>query len=169
MLINKKGVSIMSAKSLGNRVRFAVIGMFICGFAVCAWALPDFGISLAREYPEFAVAFTPWLMFIWITALPCVCVLYLGWNVAGAISRDEAFTPKTAKQIKTAATLIFISVGIFFVGNILFLFLNMSHPGIVLASFFVDVAGIAVAIITSTLSRYVTKAADLQEDVEGTI
>jgi hypothetical protein len=143
--------------------------MFFCGVAVCVWALPDFGISLVREYLEFAAAFTPWLMFIWITALPCVGVLCLGWNVAGAISRDEAFTPKTAKQIKTAATLIFISVGIFFVGNVLFLFLNMSHPGIVLASLFVDIAEIAFAIIASTRSRYVTKAAVLQEDVEGTI
>jgi hypothetical protein len=159
----------MAAKSLGMWVRFAVICMFLCGFAVCAWMAPDFGSSLAAENPEYAHAYIPWLAFLWITALPCVGVLFLGWKVADAISRDKAFTMTTAKWIKAAAILIFTSVGVFFAGNIVMLLLNMSHPGIVLVSLFVDMVGIALAIIAATLSRYVTKAAALQEEAEGTI
>jgi hypothetical protein len=159
----------MSAKSLGVWVRFAVIAMFICGLAVCAWILPEWGFEIFTGHGEMAALFRAWLIFIWVTALPCVGVLFLGWKVAGAISRDEAFTMKTAKWIKTAAMLILTSVGIFFVGNIVMLLLNLSHPGMVLASLFADMVGIALAIIAATLARYVTKAAILQEEAEGTL
>jgi hypothetical protein len=159
----------MSAKSLGMWVRFAVGCIFLCGVIVCAWILPDYGASMARAYPEFAYAYTPWLIFIWIIALPCVGVLFFGWKVAGAISRDEAFTMKAAGWIKTAAILMFLAVGIFCVGNIFFFLMNMSHPSIVLVSLFVDMVGIALAIIAATLARYVTKAAILQEEAEGTL
>ncbi|MDR0913884.1 MAG: DUF2975 domain-containing protein [Oscillospiraceae bacterium] len=159
----------MSAKLLGVWVRFAVICMLLCGVAVCAWLLPEYGSSLASKYPEFAHAYVPWLVFIWVTFVPCVGVLALGWKVAGAIAKDEAFTLKVAKWIKTAAMLIFVAVGIFFAGNILFFFLNLSHPSIALASLFADIIGIAIAIVAATLARYVTKAAVLQEEAEGTI
>ncbi|MDR0930092.1 MAG: DUF2975 domain-containing protein [Oscillospiraceae bacterium] len=159
----------MSAKSLGMWVRFAVLCMFLCGLLACVWILPYCGAWLAWYYPEFAYAYIPWLIFIWITFAPCAAILALGWKVAGAISRDEAFTMKTAQWVKMAAMLLFIAIGIFFAGNILFLLLNMSHPTIVLIALFACMIGIAIAIIAVTLARYVTKAAVLQEEAEGTL
>ncbi|MDR0948243.1 MAG: DUF2975 domain-containing protein [Lachnospiraceae bacterium] len=165
----------MSAKSLGKWVHLAVISMFVCGFVVFVGVLAYLGINI--DYQGGKLDWTwkldwvylVWLIFLWITALPCVWVLVLGWKVAGAISRDEAFTMKVAGWIKTAAMLIFTSVGIFFAGNCLFAILNMHHLGVLLLSFLIEIAGIAVAIVAATLSRYVTKAALLHEEVEGTI
>jgi hypothetical protein len=165
----------MSAKSLGMLVHLAVISMFVCGIVLFAGALFFLGIDFEYEGGNLDWAwnldwvYLVWLIFLGITALPCVGVLFLGWKVAGAISRDEAFTMKVAGWIKTAAILIFASVGIFFAGNCLFAILNMHHLGVILLSFLIEIAGIAVAIVAATLSRYVTKAALLQEEVEGTI
>jgi hypothetical protein len=159
----------MSAKSLGMWVRFAVLCMLLCGLLVCAWLLPNYGSFLAKTYPEFAHAYTPWLVFMWITFAFCVAVLACGWQVAGAIARDEVFTMKVARWMKAAAILLFVAIGIFFAGNILLFLLNMSHPGVAFVALFACMVGIAIAIIPIALARYVAKAAVLQEEAEGTL
>ncbi|MDR0948176.1 MAG: DUF2975 domain-containing protein, partial [Lachnospiraceae bacterium] len=123
----------MSANSLGKWVHLAVISMFVCGIAVLAGILLFLGVDIDYQDGKLDWAweldrvYLMWWIFLWITALPCAGVLVLGWKVAGAISRDEAFTMQVAGWIKTAAMLIFASVGIFFVGNCFFAILNMHH------------------------------------------
>ena len=56
-----------------------------------------------------------------------------------------------------------------FVGNVVLLLLNMNHPGILLLSVIGDIFIIALALLAAVLSRYLTKAAILQEESEGTI
>ena len=61
-------------------------------------------------------------------------------------------------------------VSFFFVlGNILYLFLGMNHPGIVLASLVVVFIGVTVAVASAALSHLVKKAAALQEQSDWTI
>ena len=57
----------------------------------------------------------------------------------------------------------------FFVGNVVFLFLNMNHPGIVLLSLVPVFAGACIAIAAAALSHLVRKAAALQEQSDLTI
>lgn len=59
--------------------------------------------------------------------------------------------------------------GFFFVGNIVLLFLNMSHPVVVIASFGISFIGVAVAVVSAVLSYLVKKAAALQEQSDWTI
>lgn len=54
-------------------------------------------------------------------------------------------------------------------GNIIFLFTNMSHPGVALFSLLVVFAGVAVAVASAVLSHLVQKAAVLQEQSDFTI
>ena len=58
---------------------------------------------------------------------------------------------------------------IFFFGNIVFLFLNMNHPGILLLSLLVTFGGILIAIAAAILSHLIMKAADIQEQNDLTI
>ena len=57
----------------------------------------------------------------------------------------------------------------FFLGNLLLLLLNMSHPGVTLLSLLVVFAGAAVAVAAGALSHLVQKAALLQEESDLTI
>jgi hypothetical protein len=159
----------MSAKSLSAWVRAAVVAVAICGFIGDGSVLPSLGMSIVRANPEFSSWFLPWLIFLWFVSLPCFAILVFIWKVAGAIRREKVFTMETAKWIKTAAIVLFADVGFFFAGNILFAILGMTHPGVLILSLFVDIFGIALAILAAVLSRYITKAAVLQEEGEGTI
>jgi len=159
----------MSSKTLCNLVRAAVIAVIICGIAACGYILPSWGASIAKDNPEFANCYLPWLIFLWVSAVPCFAILVLVWKVSTSIKREQVFTIQTARMVKIGAVLLFYDMGFFFIGNILLLLLNMSHPGILLLSFFVDVFGLSLAVLAAVLSRYLTKAAVLQEEADNTI
>lgn len=99
----------------------------------------------------------------------CYVVLVFAWKIAGNIRKNRSFSMENAKSLKWIAVLAAADTGFFFVMNIVYLFLNMNHPGIVLASLGVLVIGIAISAVSATLSHLVRKAADLQEQSDLTI
>ncbi|MCL2810400.1 MAG: DUF2975 domain-containing protein [Clostridia bacterium] len=148
---------IMSSKTLCAMVRAAVIAVAVCGLATCGLILPSI------------IADIPWLLFLWAAAAPCFAILVLIWHVSTAIRQEKVFTVKTARLVKVASLLLFGDVIFFFMGNIIFVLLSMSEPTILLLSFFIDVIGVSLAVLAGVLSRYLTKAAALQEEADGTI
>ena len=76
---------------------------------------------------------------------------------------------ENARALRAIAFLAAGDAAFFFLGNVVFLFLNMSHPGVVLASLLGVFAGVAVAIAAAALSHLVRKAAELQEQSDFTI
>ena len=57
----------------------------------------------------------------------------------------------------------------YFIGNVVFFFLSMNHPGIMLLSLLICSAGVAVTVAAVCLSHLVFKAADLQEQSDLTV
>ena len=60
-------------------------------------------------------------------------------------------------------------VTFFFIGNVVFLFLDMNHPSIVIASLLIVFVGVAVAVAAVVLSHLIEKAAVLKEQTDLTI
>ena len=159
----------MEQKTLSNWLKIIVIGVALCGIVVYAMIIPSYGRSLVSLYPEFSNRYVPWLIFLELTALPIIIALVLAWRIAGNIGRDKSFTMENASHLARIAQLAALDTGYFFIGNLVLLFSNMSHPGIVLFSLLVDFVGIAVTVAAAVLSHLVKKAADLQEQSDLTI
>lgn len=159
----------MSSKTLGNLMRGSVIAAAICALFLCLYAIPSWGRSMALANPGFSDWFWPWLIFAWLFAVPCFAILVFIWKVSGAVIRETVFTTQTAKWVKTGAVLLLSDAAFLFVGNVVLLLLDMSHPGVLLFSIIGDIFAIALALLAAVLSRYLTKAAVLQEESEGTL
>ena len=159
----------MEQKSLAIWLKIILVGVGICGLVVYFVVFPSYGESLVNDYPEFANRFWPWLIFLWISGIPCYAVLLFGWKIATNIGRDQSFSNANAKYLKWIAWLAAGDGIFFFVGNIIFLFTNLSHPGVALFSLLVVFAGVAVAVASAVLSHLVQKAAVLQEQSDFTI
>lgn len=89
--------------------------------------------------------------------------------MSGSVIRETVFTFLTAKWVKMGAVLLLLDAALIFIGNVVLLLLNMNHPGVLLLSIIGDIFVIALALLAAVLSRYLTKAAVLQEESEGTI
>ena len=65
--------------------------------------------------------------------------------------------------------ILFCTSVFFILGNIAYLILGLSHPGVLFLSLIADVFVVALAVLLAVLSRYLTKAAALQEEADGFI
>lgn len=146
-----------------------IAGTGVCGVIIYAAIIPMLAEAAAEKYPEFSYCKWPWLILIWITAVPCFLVLVLAWRVALNIGHDRSFSASNAVLLKWVSVLAAADAAIFFVGNLVYLLLNMNHPSIVLLSFFIEFFGVAVSVSAAALSHLVMKAAVLQEESDLTI
>lgn len=159
----------MSHRSLYLWIRAAVIGVAAFGALLCVFIIPSGGKSIADSYPEFAHCFWPWLIFLWATAIPCWAVLYFAWRISSEVKADNSFSKETARLLSHISVAAFIDTAFFFVGNIVIGILFINHPGVLLVSLFVDCFGVVIGLTAAILSRFVLKAADLQEQSDLTV
>lgn len=159
----------MKQDRLAGWLRFIIIGVGICALVVYAAVIPMLGQSIIYDAPEFAGWYVPWLVFISITAIPVFIALCLCWKVTRNIGSDRSFSMENARLLKWVSWLAAADSAYFFIGNIVMLSLNMSHPGVTLLSLLVVFVGVAVSIAAAVLSHLIVKAADLQEQSDLTI
>lgn len=159
----------MKLKTLSVWMKAILLGFAVCGVIILGIAVPSIGKSIVKAYPEFAGAYLPWMVFLWIAAVPCYIVLALGWQIASNIARDNAFSSANAKLLKAIAILSAVDAVYFFVGNIVLWLLNMNHPGFVLMSLVVVFLGAAICVASSALSHLTSRAADIEDENRLTI
>ena len=159
----------MKQKFFSNWLKVVLIGVALCGLVVYALVVPMYGMSLRSQYPEFSNRFWPWLLFIGVSGIPCFTILGYAWKIATNIGNDRSFTDQNASLLKTISILSALDAAFFFIGNIVLLLLNMSHPGVVIASLVIVFVGVAVAVASAALSHLVKKAAVLQEQSDWTV
>ena len=159
----------MNQHRLSTWLKGIVIGIGICGLIVYFAVLPVVGNSTRESFPEFAAWYWPWMIFLWGTALPCYAALALGWRIATNIGEDRSFSGENAASLLRIAWLAAGDTIFFFAGNIVLLFLGMSHPGVLLLSLIICFAGVAVTVAAVCLAHLVHKAAALQEQSDLTI
>ena len=160
----------MKQKKLSKWLKLIMIGAGIVIAVIFFVILPDYGMSLAEEYPEFAGCFWPWLILFWICVVPLYITIVLGWFIAVSVGDDRPFTGDNARRLKWASRLIAWDGVFFFAMNIIYGFAGLGgHPAIFFFSLLVLFAALAMAVVFATLSHLVGKAASLQEQSDLTI
>lgn len=159
----------MEQKALVRYLRLVILGIGILGLFACFVVIPMYGLSLKSMYPEFSNRFWPWLIFLWLSAVPCFISLAFLWRVASNIGLDRSFSSENAGYLKQVSRLFAVDSAFFFLGNATLLLLNMSHPGVMLASLAIVFVGIAASVAAAVLSRLALKASDLQTQSDLTV
>lgn len=159
----------MQQKALSRWLKAAIVILGLFGLFVFGAIIPGYGMSIAAANPDYAHCFWPWMLLIILVALPCYAALVFGWRIAADIGRDRSFSDENAKRMRWISNLAFGDVMLFFCGNAMLLFLNMSHPGVFLISLLPDLLGVAIAVCAAALSHLIYKSARLQDDADLTV
>ena len=159
----------MSQKGLANSLKAIIIGLAVCGLLIYFYFLPVWGKALVGDFPQYEDAYWPWLIILWMSAIPCYLVLLCGWRISTEIGKDNSFSEINAKMLKTIALLAAMdSAYIFVAGGILFA-LGMSTGIVEVLILFVVFAGVVVTVAAAALSHLVYKAAAMKEENDLTI
>ena len=123
-----------------------------------------------KAYKSFAEKNTwPWLISIWVSAIPCYMVLLLGWFVSTNIGKDNSFSKENAKHLKWVSFMALIDVVYYFAINGIFLLLDMSHPFVMGIALIICFCGTAFSVCAAALSHLVDKASVMKEENDLTI
>lgn len=150
-------------------MKIAVLIAAVCGLFICMFVIPSFGATIIYRYPEFSSWYWPWLIFAWLFSLPCFVLLICVWRISNGVKNETVFTLKTAKLVRTGAILLLSDAVLLLVGNIFLWLLNMNHPGVILMMVVIALFEVIAALFAAIVSRYLTKAAILQEESDGTL
>ena len=159
----------MKQKSLSNWLKAIIIGMGFIGLAFYGVVVPALGNDLVSHYPEYNDAYYLWVVFLWLTAIPCYIVLYLAWKISANIGKDNSFSKENAVCMKYISMLAAGDSIFFFIGNIIYLVIGFNHPSVVLASLVIVFIGVSIAVAAAVLSHLILKAAQLKEENDLTI
>ena len=159
----------MNQAVLSRWLKGIIVGMALCGLILYAWVIPQTGQELVRQFPEFSACYLPWLVFLRLTGIPCYAVLAIGWKISANIGANRSFSADNARLLKWIAYLAAGDAAFYLIVNLVFLFLNMLHPSLLLLLLLVVFCGASVSVVCAALSHLVAKAAVLQEQSDGTI
>ena len=149
----------MNQASLAKWIKWIVLGVGICGLIVYFMIIPFLGNTLVQQSIEYQYCYWPWLILMWLTAIPCYLILFYVWKIANEVNNDNSFSMVNAAYLKKIMMLSLGDITCFFIANVIFLFLNMNHPGIFILALFFCFAGIVIAVIAAVLSHLVENAA----------
>ena len=159
----------MQQKRIAKYLKMIVLGVCYCAVLGYAVVLPIYGQGVASRYPEFSHAFWPWLIYLWVTAVPVAWALVLAWGMFDRIGKGESFSHANVKALHRIGMLALVDTAYFFLGQVVLLLCSMSHPGILLVSLLVVFVGLAAAAVCFALSALTKSAVQLREENELTI
>lgn len=161
----------MNEKYLSILMRCAILLIGFCGVAICIFWVPV-GVSgwLVRDttWTELqTVEFWVQFAFQWLVSLPCFWLLLLAWRVTADMRNGRLFVMQNSLRTKQAACVLTMDLLVFLVGHTVFALLQWNQLYILYC--FAAVIGLVLVMLLSILSHYLYRAAELQEESDGTI
>ena len=159
----------MKQDALAKWLKFIIVGVGFCGLLTYTVIMPRFAAYLVRQNSMLEENVLPWLILIWISAIPCYAVLVLGWKIADNIHKDRSFSYENADYLKWISYLSMGDSVFVFLANIIFLLLDMSAAAVMLVICIIVFVGISISICAAALSHLVAKAAEIKEENDLTV
>ncbi|MBO5944084.1 MAG: DUF2975 domain-containing protein [Clostridia bacterium] len=103
------------------------------------------------------------LFFYWSVSIPCFIFLNYVWKLSNIIKKDEVFKDSTIKIMNRGIRILFVDLIFFVIGNLVFMFLGWNDFAIFY--FILAAIGFAVICLLEVISRIISKAICLKENV----
>lgn len=141
----------------------------VLGAGVYFAGVPYAGRMILDYAPEFSNRYLPWLLLIWLTAVPVAAVFVMCFKLAVAIENGEAFSYESESCLKGVALMAAADSAIFFIGNVIYFLLGINHPSVFIASLSICFVGVCIYVVCSTLSQLVGEAVRIRTENESYI
>ncbi len=155
----------MHQKSLSTWLKIILMGVAVCAVFIYIFLIPRVGQQLFDDQGgQFAPGYWPWMVLIWVSALPCCAALAFGWLIAVNIGHDRSYSLENARLLRWISALAAGDSAFLFFGSLLYLLLDLSTPVATLISVLVVFLGAAVSVTAAALSHLIFKEATKNEE-----
>jgi len=156
-------------KDLVGLLRAVLVLAALAGGLAAFWVAPTIGKEFAGGLPEAAWLYWPCLIWIWVLAGVYFWGVGVGFGIVGDIARDRSFTGQNAARLMLIAKLALTDAVLVGAGTAALLAIGYMHPGVLMLFAAVMMAGLAMTVVSASLSRLTEKAALLQSESDLTV
>ena len=159
----------MNQSNLSKWLKAITIVVAVMGLVLIFWVVPEKSREAAERFPEFTSLFWPFLIYIWVVAIPAYLAIFQFWKVCCEIGKDNSFSMKNAKSMALISKLAIVDTILWFAGSLVFFLFDWLNAGFLVIFIFAIFASVAVAIIAAALSHLVEKASRIKEENDLTV
>lgn len=159
----------MKQQKLAKRLTAMGIAVTIMAAALFFVVFPVYGRKIAVDYPEFAGAYIPVLIYIWMMSIPVWAALWQYLRICREIGNDNSFSEQTAKSLEKISIYAITDTILLFAGALIMLFVRLMPLALLISSIVICVLGFGISVIAAALSHLVLKAKTLKDENDLTI
>ena len=110
----------MNQKNLAKYLQVVTLGLVLLVAIVYIGAVPGLiSVLLERGAILHESGVKPWIIMVWVTAIPVYLSLYHFWKISKEIQADNSFSTENAKHLQNISHLCMLDV-VYFLWQILF-------------------------------------------------
>ncbi|NLZ37906.1 MAG: DUF2975 domain-containing protein [Clostridiales bacterium] len=146
----------------------AVIAAVMC-IALFFVVFPLLGSTISANYPEFAYAFWPCLIYLWVMSVPIFIALWEFYKISREIGLDNSFSVENSVSLDRISKLAIIDTVLLFIGVIVMMALSLLPVSVFVAAIIIAILGVVLSVVCAALSHLVLKAKKLKDENDLTI
>lgn len=152
-------------------LKLAVILMGVPILALCIFVVPGIASFAAELYPEMAYLKYLILINIYAGAIPFYFALYQTFKLLGYIDKNNAFSERSVKVLKTIKYCAVLISGLYVVGMPLYYLIaeRDDAPGIIVIGLVIIFASIVIAVFAAVLQKLLTSAIEIKTENDLTV
>lgn len=152
-------------------LKLAVILMGVPILALCIFVVPGIASFATELYPEMAYLKYLILINIYAGAIPFYFALYQTFKLLGYIDKNNAFSERSVKVLKTIKYCAVLISGLYVVGMPLYYLIaeRDDAPGIIVIGLVIIFASIVIAVFAAVLQKLLTSAIEIKTENDLTV
>lgn len=159
----------MKQDAFAKYLKGLVIAMAVLGILLCVFFAPGFGKDIVKANPHLAYLYYPSLLFVYFTTIPVYISLWKAWKIFCNIGKNNSFCFENALGLKHISYLSSVDAFLYVAAAMVLLSMDALGWNALIFIVVIVFMGIAIAIVCSSLSHLVDKAATLKEENDLTI
>ena len=160
---------LMKQDAFSKYLKGMVIAIALLGLLLCVFFVPGFGKDIIKINPNLTYLYYPSLVFVYITVIPVYIGLWNAWRIFSKIGKNNSFCFENSKRLKNIAYLASADTFLYVAAAIALLSMDALGWNALIFIVIIVFIGFAMAIVCSSLSHLVDKAATLKEENDLTI
>ena len=159
----------MKQKKLSKNLTAMGAAVTVMAAALFFVVFPVYGKKITADYPEFAGAYIPVLIYLWVMALPVFAAIFEYFRICREIGRDNSFSDITAKCLERISQYAIADTILLFAGALIMLFARLMPLVLLISSIVICVLGFGISVVSAALSHLVLKAKTIKDENDLTI
>ena len=159
----------MKQAELASWLRIIVWIAALIGILFCFLIAPLAGKQVIVIEPALSQIFWPFLLLIWLTAIPFFLALWQCLKIIRNVAADNSFCQDNARYLTLISRLALVECALYAATAVTLAIANIFYPGLMVMIVVIIFCAIAIAIAAAMLSHLVLKASLMKAEQDLTV